>query len=395
MSWIYPDSIWLLWAVMVAGVALSIHLEQTQRWAMRITGPILILIGAMALSNTGIMPVDSPVYDFIDNYLVPLAIPLLLFRADAGRIIRETGSLMKSFHVSALGTFIGALLAALLLNGKIEHLPEVIGIMTGSYTGGSVNFVAVKNSYDIPSELVNPLIVADNVIMAAMFVSLLVLSANPFLVKLYSEKHHAGKQTDSAQETGISHWKRKEIGLKDLAAALAVAGTITALSMEASGWIKSHFESRLVHATLGNVFFWMTGITVTAATLCRRQMERIQGSDEIGMYFLYLFFFVLGLRADLIEVIKNVPLLFVLCLIMAITNLIVTLSLGRWLKLPLSELLLSVNATLGGAPSAAAMAIARGWSHLVLPGLLIGIWGYVIGTLLGVLTAELLLKLLS
>ena len=58
------------------------------------------------------------------------------------------------------------------------------------------------------------------------------------------------------------------------------------------------------------------------------------------------------------------------------------------------EWLVSVNVTLGGPPSAAAMAIAKGWSGLVLPGLLVGIWGYIIGTSLGILMAEMLMRIL-
>ncbi|NLE38022.1 MAG: DUF819 family protein, partial [Pirellulaceae bacterium] len=36
----------------------------------------------------------------------------------------------------------------------------------------------------------------------------------------------------------------------------------------------------------------------------------------------------------------------------------------------------------------AAMAVAKGWTRLVLPALLVGIWGYVIGTFLGVLVGR-------
>ncbi len=51
-----------------------------------------------------------------------------------------------------------------------------------------------------------------------------------------------------------------------------------------------------------------------------------------------------------------------------------------------------MNANLGGAPSAAAMATSAGWPRLVLPAILVGIWGYVIGTPLGVMVVEMLLR---
>ena len=43
-----------------------------------------------------------------------------------------------------------------------------------------------------------------------------------------------------------------------------------------------------------------------------------------------------------------------------------------------------MNATLGGPASAAAMAASKGWDKLVLPGILVGIWGYIIGTAIGI-----------
>ena len=77
-SLIRSDDAWALWAVIIAGTAGSIWLEQTYRWAAKISGPVLALVIAMTLSNIGIMPTKAPSYDFIGDYLVPLAIPLLL-----------------------------------------------------------------------------------------------------------------------------------------------------------------------------------------------------------------------------------------------------------------------------------------------------------------------------
>ena len=137
----------------------------------------------------------------------------------------------------------------------------------------------------------------------------------------------------------------------------------------------------------------ITFLSVTVTTLFHRRTDKIQGAEEMGMYLLYLFFFIIGLKADFVLVVTKVPVLFGFCTVIAVTNLLVTLVLGKLFKMNLEELLLSVNATLGGAPSAAAMAISRGWSELVLPGLLAGIWGYVIGTFVGIVVAEALLRL--
>ncbi len=394
-SLITPDNAWPIWAFVIAGTAVCIHLEQTRRWAAKVSGPVLALLLGMALSNLKLLPAASPSYDLVEDYLVPAAIPLLLFRANIVRILRETGPMFLAFHVASAGTVLGAFLAAFLFRGSFARVPEVTGIMTGSYIGGGVNFIAIKDSYQVSENLTNPLLVADNFIMAGMFAALLVIAGSKLFRRFYPHPHSLQGDKEDVAALAARHWQRKEISLLDIAQSLAIAFTIAAVSIKATGALKAQVDSKIIQSLFGNPFVLITFLTVAITTLFHRWMGKIQGAEDLGMYLLYLFFFVIGLKADLVEVISKVPILFAFCLVMAVTNLIFTLAIGKLLRLNLEELLLSVNATLGGAPSAAAMAISRGWSNLVLPGLLAGIWGYVIGTFVGILVAETLLKLFS
>ena len=388
---VQPGDAWCLWAAMISGVAACIYLEQNFKWAAKTSGPVLALIGGMLLSNLKLLPTEAPSYDIVDNYLVPVAIPLLLFRANVVRIIRESGSMFLAFHVAALGTVLGAFIAGIVFRGAFPRVPEVAGIMTGSYIGGGVNFVAIQKSYEVSSELANPLLVADNFIMAGFFAVLFLIAASRFFLRHYPHPHSVENQDAAA--LAAKHWQRKDIALLDIAQALAIAFAIAAVSIKITGAIKGATASKLVHAIFGNAFVLITILTVTITTLFHRWTERVHGSDELGMYLLYVFFFVIGLRADLWQVILNVPVLFSFCLVMAVTNLVFTLGVGRLLRLNLEELLLGVNATLGGPPSAAAMAISKGWSALVLPGILAGLWGYIIGTFIGILVTETLRRI--
>src|SRR3954471_11506034 len=105
-SLIQPDDHAALWAIMAAGTAISIWLEQRFRWAARLSGPVLALLMAMALSNTRVVPMESRAYDFVTEWLVPLAIPLLLFRANFRQII-GTRRLFLVFHIASVGTLVG------------------------------------------------------------------------------------------------------------------------------------------------------------------------------------------------------------------------------------------------------------------------------------------------
>lgn len=392
---ITPENVWPIWALIVGGTAACIYLEQTYKWAAKLSGPVLALLIGMLLSNFNIMPISAASYDVVDDYLVPVAIPLLLFRANLSRILRETGPMLLAFHIAALGTVIGAFLAAILFRERIGQILEVAGIMTGSYIGGGVNFVALKDSYQISENVTNPLLVADNFIMAGMFAVMLIMAGSRFFRRHYSHPHSLQGDKEDVAKLAAHHWRPKEISLLDIAKALAIAFAVAGVSTLVTGALKGQFDSKIVQSVIGNRYLLITFLTVAITTVFPRRMEKIQGAEDLGMYLLYLFFFVIGLRADFVEVVRNVPELFAFCLVMALTNLLFTLLVGKLLKLNLEELLVSVNATLGGAPSAAAMAISRGWSKLVLPALLVGIWGYVIGTFVGILVAETLRRLFS
>ena len=79
---ISPENTWALWTILICSAALAIVLEQKYEWANKITGCILALLFVMILANFKVIPTDSPVYDNVWDYIVPLAVPMLLFRAN-------------------------------------------------------------------------------------------------------------------------------------------------------------------------------------------------------------------------------------------------------------------------------------------------------------------------
>lgn len=386
-----------LWALIAVGTALAIWLEQNFRWAAKLSAPVLALLIAMLLSNTRVVPADSPAYDFVGDWLVPLAIPLLLFRANIREIVRSGGRMVLVFHISSIGTLLGTALAVWVLRGRLgsPDTEHAAGMMAASYIGGSVNFMAIKTSYAVREGVSNPLIVADNFVMAGIFVVLLSFAASKWFRARYPHPHSMDADATAAGNLAAQHWQRKGIALLDVAWALAFAFTVFALATLLGRLTKSWFGDvthsaglQMLATLCTNKFVLLTSVTLLLATIFARPLAKVNGPEEIGGYLLALFLFTMGLPADLVGVLTQAPLFFVFCGIIAVVNLTFTLVAGKLLKLQLEELLLAVNANLGGAPSAAAMAISAGWPRLVLPGILAGIWGYVIGTPIGVMVVE-------
>ncbi len=390
---IKPEDTWTLWALIAVIVALSIYAEQTWSWAAKISGPVFGLLVAMTLSTCQIAPTDAPPYDVATTFLAPMAIPLLLLRANIVKIARETGMMFVAVHLATLGTVIGAFLAAFLMRNYLPRIAELSGLMTASYVGGMINFLAVKGTYQISDRLTAPMLVADNIVMAAMFLALQMMAGSRFFRRHFPHPHSVAADNAEIQEVSAAFWRRKEISLLDLAKAVAVAITLTACAHFLGGMAKAHFaEGSMPHSLLGNIYVMTTFVSVLAATLFPRQLEEMPGAQELGSYLLLVFLVVIGFPADLVTVLRDAPSMFVFCLIIAVPNIVVTMVLGKLLRLNLEDLLLASNATLGGPPTAAAMAISRGWPKLALPALLIGLWGYTIGTIVGVAVANTLIN---
>ena len=302
------------------------------------------------------------------------------------------------FHLSAVGTVLGAVLAVFLLKGPIdpEEIVAAAGMMTASYIGGGVNYMAMKESYAVPESVTNPLIVADNFVMAGLFVVMLWMAASRWFQDRYPHPHTQGGV--DRENLAAKHWERKGIGLLDLALSLAFGLLVVALAGVGTDWVgrvfgdvsQSHLTVQMLQILCTNKFVMITIVSVIFATLGAGTMEKINGPEELGAYLLMVFLFTLGLPADLVSVLTQAPLFFVFCGIIAVVNLLFTLGVGKLLRLSLEEMIVAVNANLGGAPTAAAVAISAGWPRLILPGLLVGIWGYVVGTPIGIILVELL-----
>ncbi len=392
----------LLWSLIALGTATSIWLEQTYRWAARLSGPVLGLLIAMILSNTRVMPATADAYDFVGEWIVPLAIPLLLFRANLREILRVGRRLFLVFHVSAVGTVLGTILAVVILGGLIgaPDTAHAAGMMGASYMGGSVNFMAVKTSYEVGDSLSAPLIVADNFVMAAGFILLLAIAANRWFRARFPHPHSQEVDVAAAGNLAARHWTRKGISLLDIARAFAFAFAAFALAHLLQRGMASLFGDpsgaglplQVLAVFCTNKFVLLTLVSLVFATVMAKRLEQVNGPEEFGAYLLYVFLFTIGLPADLLVLLQDAPVFLAFCAIIAGTNLVLTLTAGRLLKLNLEELVIAINANLGGPPSAAAMAISAGWPRLVLPGILVGIWGYVIGTPIGILIVEVLLR---
>ncbi|MEI0700351.1 DUF819 domain-containing protein [Brachyspira intermedia] len=397
-SLISADNYWALWAIVVGFATLSIVLEQKYKWASTISGVIIALVCAMTLSNLKIIPMSSQVYDIVWDYAVPLAIPLLLIKCDVKKIVMESGKILVIFLIGSFATTAGSLIAFFILKDHINELEGIAAMITGTYIGGTVNFAALSNAFNVSEKMVSSATVADNLLMALYFFILISIPSLKFFRKHYKHPYIDKMENVKIDNIISEYWKPKEISLKDIAISISLAFIIVAVSNSLSAYLaylipKTNFILYMINGLLGNKYLIMTTISTICAVLFPNILSKIGAAQEIGTFLIYLFFFVIGVPASLTEIIKNSPLLLVFCSIVVFINMLISFIFGKIFKFNLEDIILASNANIGGPTTAAAMAISKGWIDLVGPVIFVGTFGYVIGTYFGVFIGNLLLAI--
>ncbi len=385
-SLIGPDDHWVIWTFLVGMAFLSLYLEQQYKFIRKITGAATAISAGMLVSNIGLLPHESPSYDIVWDYMVPLVIPLLLIKTDIRVIFRETGRFAGAFHISALGTIFGSFAAVALLYPLIDNLELIGPAMTASYIGGSVNFVSVVSMFHPPEDLINATLVADSGVMIIYFLFLITLPGVYLARRFFpvTEKSIKTAGINNTQKEG-DYWKPAPIGLIDLGQSLAIAFAIAMISIKTSSFFNSSGMPVVLKMFLGQQYLVLTTLSVLFPIIFPKVAGKISGNKELGTFFIFIFFVMIGLPASFTKVIHEAPYMILFCAIILLVNFLVTFGLGKLFGFELEELVMAAIVTSGGPMNGVAAAISLKWQNLIFPSLMLGIWGYVIGNYIGYL----------
>lgn len=362
---------WVLWAILFSAGIFGLWAEKT-RWGSKLSAVVITILATFVLSNLSIIPNDAPAYDIVWSYLVPLAIPMLLFKANLKRIIKEAGPTLIAFVLGGIGTVVGTVLAFSIIPLGEEGW-KLAGIFCSTYIGGSMNYVASAEALQLKSgDLLTAGIAADNLVMTIYFLVLFALPSVKFLLKRF-KTHHEDNVEDGNAEIELND-KNDKLNIMDMGKSLAIAFIVCAVG----------FGLQDLTGIKGSGILIITALVVAFATIAPKQMSAINGADKIGVLLMQVFFAVIGASANIGIVIKVGPVLFLFAALILLVHLLFLLTAGKLLNLDLAEIVIASNANMGGPTTAAAMAVARKWKNLVIPAILCGTLGYAVATFIGV-----------
>lgn len=352
-------------------------------------GPIMILYAiGMVIGNLPFMPQEmATLQDMIPNIMVPLAIPMMLFGCTFSR---SEAKLQVKILVSGFLSVALAVAGGYLLFG--HHLAEgtaVGGIISGMYTGGTLNAAALQTIFGVESQTFVLINSYDIIISFLYFVFLFSVGIRMFR-RLYGERQKSFSDADRAEvEHQIENTKlnpysglmTKE-GLKQLGYILLVTIAVVAVSagvalLMPDGWFMVVFI--LLLTTLGICCSFIGAV---------RRLER---SYDIGMYLIYIFSLVIATMADFssLDLVGGANQLAFMTFAVFV-SLTLHAIMCRLMKVDADSMVISSVAFINSPPFVPMAVAAMKNKGALVTGLAAGVAGYALGNYFGVIMERIL-----
>lgn len=342
----------------------------------RITPAVIYCYFVPTLSTTlGIIPMASPVYDWMTRYLLPVALLLLMITVDLKSILKLGRTALIMVTAGSIGIVIGAQIAYLAF---AQWLPpegwKGLAALTGSWIGGTANMVAIAESVGTPDAIMGPIIVVDTVVGYGWMGVLLFFSAWQALFdKRLSADTSTLAETNRVLAELDTH--RRPAELRDIAIILGIGFAGAVLSVQLGAVLPVLGDPTIISHTTWAVLIVVTGGLLLSFTPVRNLEEA--GASKVGYAALYLLLTAIGAQGNLLEVL-SAPAFFFAGVLVITVHLAVMLGTARLIKAPFFFVATGSVANIGGAGTAPI--VASVYHPAMAPvGLLMAVVGYILG----------------
>ncbi|WP_167342501.1 DUF819 domain-containing protein [Nonlabens sp. SY33080] len=360
------------------------------------------------IENGKLVEKESYLYYMASRYLLPAALVLMTLSIDLKAVFNLGSKALLMFLTGTAGIIIGGPLAVLLIG---SFVPEAIGgegtdavwrglaTLAGSWIGGGANQTAMLEVYEYSQDKYGGMVIVD-IVVANLWMAILLFGIG---------KSQLFDKWTKADNTAIEELKQK---VSDYTTAVKREATVTdifvmsgigfgavAVSHLLSEFLSSTFQanesiaSNIYLSFLTSGFFWIIAIaTLIGILLSFTPAKRYEGTgaSRIGGIFIYILVATIGMKMDLTKIMDN-PFLILIGLVWMFFHAMLLIIVAKLIKAPYFFLAVGSQANVGGAASAPVVA-AEFHPSLTSVGVLLAVFGYVVGTL-GAIACTILMQL--
>ncbi len=336
----------------------------------------------MLLATFGILPDQSPIYDFLTTYVLSACLVLLLLNINLPAILRLGPTALGAMAVGAIGIAVGAVAAYSIFARWLP--PETwkgVGALSASWIGGSANMLAVKETLQTSEAVFAPMVIVDTVITYSWM---------GILVALASRQDNWDRWVKADRSKLDDVVKRLRGFIREGSEAASPWHAVWLMGIGiALGWGCLQLGKILPRtpslSPSGWAFLLVTALGILLSLTPASRLEKY-GASRWGYFCLYLLLAAMGSRARL-QYILQAPLLIVMAFVWVGIHAAILGIYGYLRRVPMFFLVTSSQANIGGTASTPIVAGVYQPSLASL-GLLLAISGNVIGTYAGILIAQ-------
>lgn len=366
-------------------------------WAQKIGTVVLAYAVGIIMALTGLVhfePGTAEALSFgklqstIMNIAVPLAIPLMLFNCDFKLWTKALPKTVWSL-VGGVTAVVVAVISGYLVfkNQNIPEFEKVSAMLTGIYTGGTMNFNALGASLGVDTTVM-AIVLAFQMVITTPYIFFIIGGGYKVFRKVlpYSDITKKGRKDDDVETKDVENYKgmfrRENIGGMLLGFGLSVV--FLAIGAGLALWLTGKLNELVVILTI-------TTLGIIASFF--KKVRELPKTFELGMFFILLFSVIVASLFDIHSVNSSSAMIGLFVLWVIGFSAILHLLFCRIAHISGDLFCVSQVALLCSPPFVPPVVGAMKNKKVLISGIVIGLVGYAIGTYLGVAIAYMLTAL--
>ncbi|MCQ2271499.1 MAG: DUF819 family protein [Bacteroidales bacterium] len=386
----------LITAVYVLAPVIIILLYGRYSWVKKIGTVILAYAIGIIMALCGLIPTGDAagaqemgkISTMLMNLCVPIAIPLMLFNSD---FKLWTKSLPKTFVVLITGlvAIVIAVIAGYFVfrNAGISDFDKVAAMMTGIYTGGTMNFFALGSALEVDQSVI-VIAYTFEMIVTFPFILFIVGGGYKLFRKLLPKTGTEISELGQGEELNVKDDSFEEYRgmLSKGVFGKMMLGLLLSIGMLAVG----AGLSLLITGKLNELVIILTITTLAIAASFSSKIRNLPKTFELGMFFILIFSVVVASEFDIYSIDTSALSVMGFIAFILLVALCIHLILCRIFKVEGDLFVVGQVGLLCSPPFIPPVVGAMGNRKVLISGIVIGLVGYAVGTYLGLMMVLLL-----
>ena len=379
----------LITLIYLLGPVVIILLYNRFDWVKKVGTVIMAYAVGIILALCGLIPSGEAagaeqmksISDMLMNITVPLAIPLMLFNSDFKLWMK---SLPKTFVVLVGGLV--AIVTSVILgyfvfrNAGIKDFGDVAAMMTGIYTGGTMNFSALGLALHV-DETIMSIALTFEMIVTFPLIMFFVAGGYKLFRKLlpYKDKQQ-NVDSEDFEVKDDSFEEYKGMFSKGVLGKMLLGLLLSVLMLAVGAGL-----SLLITGKLNELVIILTITTLAIAASFVPWIRNLPKTFELGMFFILIFSVVVASKFDIYSIDSSALAVMGFIAFIMLVALVIHLILCRFFKVEGDLFVVGQVGLLCSPPFIPPVVGAMGNRKVLISGIVIGLVGYAVGTYLGLL----------